>query len=254
MIKKCLKYLGVIIIILGIFVLIFIAFLWFCKWSINKERDYFSLEDLPHYCVIDVNKIREITECDAFPDFEATNLWYYKSDSSHTFPHIECYFKKEMSEKEYEKFWQTQRNICWGSDKDATLYFSRGWSKKEYMDIPQGMEENLVITIDKLDNAGFTLSYKRNDGWVKIDKDYINKLTGFVFPPYSVISFENDGDIIRAKLLFSDFVEKKTADALANNSLDSMEIKIDTLINNKWVFFDMLRNEKHAHLFISLKK
>jgi len=253
MTKKYLKYVGVIIGFLGIIVIIFIAILWFCNWSIKNERDYFSLEDLPSYCVTDVNKIREITECDDFPEFVAANLWYYKSDSSHTVSHIDCYFKKEMSEKEFEKFCQAQRNICWGSDKDATLYFSRGWSKKDYMDIPQGMEENLVITIDKLDCAGFTLSYKKNCGWEKIDKDYINELTGFAFPPYYVISIENDGGIIRAKLLFSDFVEKNTADALAN-SLDTMEIKVDTLIDNKWIFFDMLRNERHANLLISVEK
>jgi hypothetical protein len=58
--------------------------------------------------------------------------------------------------------------------------------------------------------------------------------------------------ITKAKL-FSDFVEKNTADALAN-SLDTMEIKVDTLIDNKWIFFDMLRNERHANLLISVEK
>ena len=231
-------------ILIGICIIVFAA----SRWFYEPEQVISPLDDLPSYCVLDVNTIREVTECEEFPDFEATQLWYYKSDHSHSVPYIECHFKKKMNEEEFDKFCQVEKSICWGSDKDATLLFSRGWSQKEYMEIPKGMEENLFVSIDKLSRSGFTLSYKKNAGWEKIDNDYINKLTGYEFPPYTVISFENDGDTIRAILLFSNYLEKTIADVLAN---DLDEIKIDTLFDNKEVFFDMLTNERHAILGIT---
>ena len=248
MIIKYLKYLGVIVGAIGLSIIGFIAYLLFCSWLDKRKLEYLPLEDIPSFCVLDVNTLREVTGNRDFPDFEAKQLWFYKSDISHSVPHIECRFKKKMSEEDFEKFFQVESNIYWNPDKDGTLWFSRGWSQKEYMDIPKGMEENLFISIDWLSRSGFVLSFMKNDEWVSIDKDYLNKLTGCVFPEYSVINFENGGKSISAKLLFSKYVEKNTADIFANGT---DEIKVDTVIDNKRIFFDMLRDERYGDLFIS---
>ena len=249
MVKKILKILSVIITAIAICFIGIIVWLWYINKSIENEREYVSISDLPNYCITDASIIREITECTDLPDFQVKELWYYKSDTCHSVPYIECSFNKEMMEEEFMEFCDKLKNVCWDYDKDGTLLFSRGWSKKEYMEVPKGMDENLVIEIDKLSQQGFTLLYKRNVRSEIIDKDFINNLTGHVFPPFSVISYKNDGETVMAKLLFSNLVEKKIADALSNG-LDSMEIKVDTLVGNKWIFFDMLRNEKQADLLI----
>ena len=249
MIKKILKILGVIITAIAICIIGIIVWLLSLYIIDENKKEYFSIADLPNYCITDASIIREIIERKDLPDFQVKELWYYKSDTCHCVPFIECSFNKKMTEEEFMEFCDKTKYVYWDSDKDGTLLFSRGWSMKEYMEVPKGMDENLVIKIYKLSQRGFTLSYKRNVSGEKIDDDFINKLTGHVFPSFSVLSYENDGETVRAKLLFSNLVEKKTADALSNG-LDSMEIIVDTLVGNKRVFFDMLRNEKQADLLI----
>ena len=137
MIIKYLKYLGVIVGAIGLSIIGFIAYLLFCSWLDKRKLEYHLLEDIPSFCVLDVNTLREVTGNRDFPDFEAKQLWFYKSDSSHSVPHIECRFKKKMSEEDFEKFFQVESNIYWNPDKDGTLWFSRGWYKKSIWIFPK---------------------------------------------------------------------------------------------------------------------
>jgi len=218
----------------------------------NHPYDHVSvpITELPSSYKTEIKSIREITMCESFPDFKIEELWFYKNDSNHTKPYLECSFKKEMTDEEFETFCEICNNVCWDSEKDFTLSFSRGWSKKEFMDIPNGMEEDMVVEINYLSNYGFTLSYHKNAKSEKIEDDFINNLTGSSFPSFTVVSYVNDGETTWVKLLFNNYIDKHIADEFSNFG-DSMSIMIDTIINNNWIDFSMIRNERNANLIIS---
>lgn len=211
-----------------------------------------SITELPSSYKTDINSIREITMCETFPDFVINELWFYKNDSDHSEPHLECSFKREMTDEEFETFCEIGNSVCWDYEKDNTMSFTRGWSKKEFMDIPDGMEEDMVVNIIMLSKYGFTLSYYKNAKSEKIEDDYIDNLTGYSFPTFSVVSYENDGETTRAKILFNNYIDKLIADKLTN-PVDSMEIRIDTIINNNWIYLSMIRNERVADIIISTR-
>lgn len=243
--KRC-KILKGIINIVIIFIVILLA-LFLSNLPYRKVS--VSITELPSSYKTDINTIRGITMCESFPDFEIDELWFYKNDSNHTKPYLECSFKKEMTDEEFETFHENGNNVCWDCEKDYTLSFSRGWSKKEFMDIPNGMEEDMVVDIINLSNYGFTLSYYKNAKSEKIEDDYINNLTGYSFPTFSVVSYENDGETTVAKLLFDNYIDKHIADDFSIPD-DSMVIMIDTIINNNWISLSMIRNERVADLII----
>lgn len=227
-----------------------LVFLWFFDKdnSIKDDREYVQIEELQDYFVRNINIIRFVTECNDFPDYEARKLWYHRIDGYHTEPHIECFFKREMTKEEFIKLSKITHNIYWRVDKDGTLRFSRGWSQKEFMEIPVGMMENMLVRIEKLSQSGFTLSYRDNVKGERIDGDFLNKLTGKTFPAYSVVDYNNDGVRIYAQLQFENLVDTGTINELLAS--DSLDIKFDTVLNNKRFFFSMPKNEKLAILKI----
>ena len=239
---------------------IFVALLCLCLiavWALflrsespSGGRNIVPVTELPDCFRTDVSAIREITQCDVFPVFEVKELWFDQSDSSHCFPHLECSFKKELTEQQFSALVDMCDSVYWDSDKDGTLCFSRGWSTKDQMEVPAGMEEDVFVSIEKLCKTGFTLSFMKNVKGDRIEDDFLSKLTDYTFPPFSVVSYMNDGDEMRATLRFHHPVDKHTVEAL---SYDSDEIKIDTVINGQCFFFTMLANELIADLSISPK-
>ena len=247
MTKRVQKVLKAILIAFIICVVAIIAWLWSMSRSYEEDKVFGPISDLSEDFVTDVNIIRRVTQCEELPEFEAKELWYHKIDSFHSELHIECYFKKKMTENEFKKLFNIKENVYWTSDKDWTLFFSRGWSKKEYMDVPDGLKEDIAVKIEKLSQAGFILSFWKNVNTRPIESDFINQITGATFPSFSVISYRSDIDNVYAKLRFDSFVDKKIVEVSQNIS---DEIKVDTIINNKRILFSMLRNEQYADLEI----
>lgn len=245
--NRVLKMLGAIFVAFIICVVGITAWLWSMNHSYEEDKVYVPIFELSEDFVTDVNIIRRVTQCEDLPEFEAKELWYHKIDGYHSEPHIECYFKKKMTEDELKKFFNIKENVFWDSDKDWTLSFSRGWSKKEYMDVPDGMKEDMAVKIEKLSQAGFTLSFWKNINTRPIESDFINKITGATFPSFSVISYRSDIDNVYAKLRFDRLVGGDIVGISQNNS---DEIKVDTFINKKRILFSMLRNEQYADLEI----
>ena len=234
---------------IAILCLCLIAVWLFFVWSGSLSgRNIVPITELPDCFRTDASAIREITQCDDFPDFEVKELWFDQPDSNHCFPHLECCFKEELTEQQFLALADMCDKVYWDSDKDGTLCFSRGWSTKDFMEVPAGMEDDIFVSIEKLTKTGFTLSFQKNVKGDWIEDDFLNKLTNCTFPPFSVVNYENDGYAMRAKLRFHHPVDKQTFDAL---SFDSEEIKIDTVINGHWIFCTMDANDLIADLFIS---
>jgi hypothetical protein len=246
MIKRVLKIFGVIIGAIIIYIVGITIWLYSMIHYYEESKDSVPLSELPKDFVTDVDLIRNITQCQDLPEFEARKLWYHKMDGYHSEPHIDCYFKRKMTEDEFKNLFKMTENIYWDSDKDWTLSFSRGWSKKEYMDVPEGMKEDIAVKIEKLSQTGFTLSYWKNVNSRPIDCDSLNMIAEMILPSYSVVSYISDIDNIRAKLRFNN-ASKNIADVFPNGS---EEIKIDTFVNGKWYIFSMYRDEKYADLRI----
>lgn len=245
MIKRVVK---AIVIVIGaiIFCIVGITvWLWSMSQSYEERKDYVPISELSEDFNTDVNIIRRVTQCKDLPEFEARELWYYKIDGLHSEPFIECYFRREMTEDEFKKLFKITENAYWDSDKDATLRFSRGWSKKEYMNVPEGMKEDLAIKIEKLSKAGFTLSYWKNINSRPIEPDFINKIIGTKFPSFSVISYISDHENVYAKLRFDSILDKNAVGYFQNNS---DEIKVDTSLNKKRIIFSMDGDDQYADL------
>ena len=153
-----------------------------------------------------------------------------------------------MTKEEFTKLSNITNYIYWRDDKDGTLRFSRSWSQKEYMNIPVGMMENMIVKIEKLSRSGFTLSYRDNVVGERIDSDYLNKLTGIKFPAYSVVDYYNNGMRIIAKLQFENLVDISTVKDFCES--DSLEIKNNYIYNDKRVSLSIFRNMKFAKLII----
>ncbi len=217
------------------------------------ERDYRPVSELNYPYVTDLQTIRRVTECPDFPDFEVKELWYDKSDSNHSAPYMECEFKKEMTDEEFMNFHDITNNVYWEPDKDYTIFFWRGWSKKEDMEVPEGMAENMVLEIVKLNKEGFEMSYHKNADGEAIASDFFDKLTGHDFPPFEVIDYRNNGKSTHAIILFADTIGQSTFNAW-QDPVDSARLRIDTVDNGKCIFFTMDRNKQYANLLITPKE
>lgn len=215
----------------------------------ENERVYLPVSQLD-YPYVDVEIIRKVTNCELIPEFEVEKFWYYKSDSTHSSPYIECRFKKEMTEKEFYNMVDPDIQFFWDWHSTGSLYFKRGWTEDEYMKIPEGMAENMVMTIRWMNEYSFEIVYEKNHQSEKIDDDILKELSGYKFPPFEVISYINYGDYIHADLLFSEYIDKLTADTLSFSN-DSIHIYLDKIINDYSYSFEMDRNDLHAHIMIS---
>lgn len=56
--------------------------------------------------------------------------------------------------------------------------------------------------------------------------------------------------MIVAKITFNYYIDRHISDEFSI-PVDSMEIMIDTIINNNWIFLSMIRNERVADIIIS---
>ena len=251
MIRRILKISGLFIAVIILCIAVIIVWLLSMNRSYEEEKEYAPISELSSDYVTDVDVIKGVTQCEDLPEFEARKLWYYKIDGNHSEPHIECYFKRVMTEDEFKKFFKITENIYWDSDKDWTLSFSRGWSKKGFMDVPSGMKEDMAVKIEKLSPVGFTLSYWKNVNSRPVDADSLNKIIGMTLPTFSVVSYRSDIENVYAKLRFDSMVDKNAVDVFRNNS---DEIKIDTFVNKKRFFFCMYKDEQYADLEIYSSK
>lgn len=131
-------------------------------------------------------KIEELAGIKDFSKFEKTI--YIDEINKDTVATEYLGFEHRLNDDEYSDFFSQCESIYWQSNKDNTLTFRRGWSKKEYMPIPVGMDEEMYVEI-YVNHLGMDLTYIKNPCVETVTKDSLDKFLGVVMPDFTIINY-----------------------------------------------------------------
>lgn len=134
-----------------------------------------------------ISVIRELTEIDDFPEYKLIAFEHAANSKEQEYI-IECEFQPELTENKYLELVNKCSGIYWNSNKDETIRFSRGWSKKKYMSIPTGMKEESSANID-LCRWRFWITYKKNRCRKPLSSDSLNHYLGVTLPDFTIVNF-----------------------------------------------------------------
>lgn len=120
----------------------------------------------------------------------------------------EYYFRfiHKLNDDEYSDLFSQCNSYYWRSNKDNTLSFRRGWSKKEYMPIPADMDEELYMEME-VNRVGISFKYKRNPCNETVTKDSLDKFLGVVMPEFTIINYVSPDE---TTIQFNDSIPEET--------------------------------------------
>lgn len=74
-------------------------------------------------------------------------------------------------------------------DYDGGTTFLRRWSRKEFMCIPNNIEEDIKIEINMYGDNEFLVISKKNPSTSSVDKDSLNNYLGVNLPEFTIVNF-----------------------------------------------------------------
>lgn len=175
----------------GIIVAVLIAFViflrLFCTPSIPYDAVLVTNSKYKHYGNVDL--IREITMAIDFPPFDS-EIYEYTNEKGEKELYLSCVFNPAVSEDSVWALRGKMKNGMLHEDSNGGMDFTKGWSKKKYMSIPTGVEEEMVCTISMFcgDN-NFTISFKKNPCDESVSKDSLNHYLGVNLPEFTIINY-----------------------------------------------------------------
>lgn len=174
--KKTKKILKVATIILAILAAI-VAGGMICLWSIATPfipRAAVLVSDSKYAHFADVELIREITQVQDFPPFDAA-IYEYTNEKGEKEIYLSCMFNPAVPEDTVWNLRKRMKNGILFEDPNGGMEFTKGWSKKEYMPIPTGAEEEMLFTLHMFGGSNhFSISFINNPCPESVSKDSLN--------------------------------------------------------------------------------
>ena len=215
--KKILKIVGKIIAIavgvIAVMLFGFILLLRICGTSSIPE-DAVLVTDSQYQHLGNVDLIREITMVQDFPSFDS-KIYEYSNSKGEKEIYLRCLFNPEVPEDSVWALGGKMKNGIIHEHSNGDMDFIKGWSKKEYMSIPTGVEEEMVLTISIFGgNNDFTMSFKKNPCAGGVSKDSLNNYLGVNLPEFTIVNFISPDE---TTLQFKEPISKETYKALEKN-------------------------------------
>lgn len=212
-IKKVGKILAIAVGIIAVMLIVFILFLRSIGTpSIPEDAVLVTDSKYQHFGNVDL--IREITMAQDFPPFDS-KIYEYTNSKGEKEIYLSCIFNPEVPEDSVWALRRKMKNGILHEDSNGGMDFIKGWSKKEYMSIPTGVEEEMVLTICMFcgDND-FTMSFKKNPCAGGVSKDSLNNYLGANLPEFTIVNFISPD---QTTLQFKEPISKETYKALEKN-------------------------------------
>lgn len=144
----------------------------------NRYQNYSSIETL-----------RELTMVPDFPTFDS-EIYEYINDNGEKEIYIKCVFNPTLPEDSVWGIRSKMRSDMYSEDSNGGMVFHRGWSRKDFMPIPNNMEEDMKVEISMFcDDNDFYVKYTRNPSFSGVDKDSLKNFLGVDLPEFTIVNF-----------------------------------------------------------------
>lgn len=187
--KKILKVLGWIS--LAILITASVGALCYLFLSATRiiPRDAVLVTDSRYERYTQVSLIRELTQVPDFPPFDS-ETYEYTNEKGEKEIYLKCSFNPSVPE---DSVWALRGKMQGGwqdEDSNGGMDFVKGWSKREYMTIPEGVKEEMILNIHMYcgDNE-FYLSFKKNPCAESVSKDSLNHYLGVQLPEFTIVNY-----------------------------------------------------------------
>lgn len=185
--KKILKIIGIILLVCVTALEHFLLFNFLSSDAdpfIPKEATLIQDKD----SLFSLNRFQKVVEVSNFPRFD-TEIYAWRDSSGQEEMRVEVTFNPVLSEQEYSDLRLVCDSSCyWDSNKDGSMTFSRGWSKRDYMEVPEGMPEERYMEVH-LNRYGMQVTLKNNPCLEMVDKDSLNRCLGVEMPDFTIVNY-----------------------------------------------------------------
>lgn len=187
-IKTTVKTAAIILAILAAVVAGGMLYLWgIATPFIPREAVRVTDSRYNHYA--DVKLIREITQVQDFPPFDA-EIYEYTNEKGEREIYLSCVFNPAVPEDTVWNLRNKMNEDFLFEDPNGGMDFTRGWSKKEYMPIPSGVKEEMVFCLSMVGgNNHFAMSFTENPCSESVAKDSLNHYLGVTLPEFTIINY-----------------------------------------------------------------